>query len=261
MNIIISGHTNSYYTYSLEDALEGIASTGYSYAELTSVPGRNEFVKASDNPSRVRNLLENAGLDCVAMSLHLEPDDKASVDGAAELVRWAGDFGLDHLNCALGDAPADSKNWIRNLDMLGSLASTNEVSFNLEVHGPLASTGRLLMEVLAEVGNPALGINYDTGNVEYHGGASMEEDLPAALGRVRHIHLKDKLGGQGDWAFPALGGGHVDFVALARLLKDGETTPPLSVELEFHGDPWPSLAVVTDAMAVSMKHLVKVGLA
>ncbi|MCM3661396.1 sugar phosphate isomerase/epimerase [Georgenia satyanarayanai] len=260
MNLIIAGHTNSYHTYTFEEALRGIARAGFTYAELTAVPDWADFVKPTDDPARIRGVLEDAGLDCVAMSMHLEPGDEQSVAAARELVDWAGRFGLQHLNCALGEAPEGSNEWHTNVAELVRRADAAGVSFNIEVHGPLARTGAEVAAVLDQLGETAGGINYDTGNVEFYGGVAMTDDLPGVVDRVRHFHLKDKLGGTKDWAFPALGGGHVDFATLGQLLGERGATPAMSVELEFHGEPWPPLAVVDDAMAVSRNHLAAVGL-
>mgnify|MGYP001218785544 FL=1 len=257
---IVSGHTNTYHTYTLEQALDGIARAGYTHAELTAVPDWADFVRPTDDPGRVRAQLDDAGLGCIAMSLHLEPADATSVDAARALVDWAGRFGLEHLNCALGDAPGDDDAWVGNVAELSMRAQDAGLSFNIEVHGPLARTGAEVAALLDRLGEGAGGINYDTGNVEFYGGVPMTSDLPGVIDRVRHFHLKDKLGGAGDWAFPALGGGHVDFAELRRLVAERETAPPMSVELEFHGEPWPSLAVLDDAMAVSRAHLASVGL-
>ena len=35
----LAGHTNSYHTYSHDEALQGIAEAGYSAVELSAVPG------------------------------------------------------------------------------------------------------------------------------------------------------------------------------------------------------------------------------
>ena len=40
----LAGHTNSYHTYSHEEALAGIAAAGFRYVELTAVPGWTEHV-------------------------------------------------------------------------------------------------------------------------------------------------------------------------------------------------------------------------
>ena len=40
----LAGHTNSYHTYSHDEALEGIAEAGYKAVELSAVPGWTEHV-------------------------------------------------------------------------------------------------------------------------------------------------------------------------------------------------------------------------
>ena len=87
-----------------------------------------------------------------------------------------------------------------------------------------------------------------------------EDDLPHALPWVALSHLKDKLGGHRVWNFPALGSGHVDFAKLLRTFRRGGYSGPLSVEVEFKGDPWPSLAAVNRAMARSYQYLNCLGL-
>jgi sugar phosphate isomerase/epimerase len=44
MNNILAGHTNSYHTYGLDEALEGIAQAGFKYVELSAVRGWTEHV-------------------------------------------------------------------------------------------------------------------------------------------------------------------------------------------------------------------------
>ncbi|MBJ7248789.1 MAG: sugar phosphate isomerase/epimerase, partial [Thermoleophilia bacterium] len=75
-----------------------------------------------------------------------------------------------------------------------------------------------------------------------------------------NVHLKDKRGGPGVWDFPGPGDGHVDFAAILGVLEAGGYTGPVSVEIEFQGEPWPPLAEVTEAMARSRVHLNALGL-
>jgi L-ribulose-5-phosphate 3-epimerase len=44
MQNILAGDTNSYHTYTLDDALEGIAKAGFKYVELSAVRGWTEHV-------------------------------------------------------------------------------------------------------------------------------------------------------------------------------------------------------------------------
>ncbi|MFM7247829.1 MAG: sugar phosphate isomerase/epimerase, partial [Actinomycetota bacterium] len=59
---------------------------------------------------------------------------------------------------------------------------------------------------------------------------------------------------------PAPGDGHVDFAAILRVLEDGGYTGPLSVEVEFQGEPWPPLDEVTASMTRAHDHLHGLGL-
>jgi L-ribulose-5-phosphate 3-epimerase len=61
------------------------------------------------------------------------------------------------------------------------------------------------------------------------------------------------------WDFPAIGEGHVDFKAVLDTMERGGFAGPLSVEIEFGGEPWPPLADVTRAMKASREKLVELG--
>jgi L-ribulose-5-phosphate 3-epimerase len=54
--------------------------------------------------------------------------------------------------------------------------------------------------------------------------------------------------------------GHIDFKAVLDAMEKGGFTGPLSVEIEFHGDPWPSLTEVNRAMRASHDKLRWLGL-
>ena len=90
----------------------------------------------------------------------------------------------------------------------------------LEIHGDLMATGARSAELLDRIGHPAVRVNYDTANVEHYGGVRAEDDLPAIADRVANVHLKDLRGGKGDWDFPAIGEGHVDFGRVLEILRE-----------------------------------------
>ena len=49
----LTGLTNSYHSYSLEEALAGIAGAGYKSVELTSVPGWTEHVRRNSGDEEI----------------------------------------------------------------------------------------------------------------------------------------------------------------------------------------------------------------
>ena len=77
---------------------------------------------------------------------------------------------------------------------------------------------------------------------------------------LAHVHLKDTTGGKGNWNFPAIGDGVVDFARVLEILREAGYAGPYSVEIEFQGEPWPPLAEVNDAMRRSYEHLSSLGL-
>src|SRR5204863_350315 len=76
----LAGHTNSYHTYSFDEALAGIAGAGYKGVELSAVPGWTEHVDLDADPASVREKLEGYGLEAVSLSGH---SDLTTRDGLA----------------------------------------------------------------------------------------------------------------------------------------------------------------------------------
>jgi sugar phosphate isomerase/epimerase len=115
------------------------------------------------------------------------------------------------------------------------------------------------LPLLEKIGRGSIKVNYDTANVEYYSGDKAVDDLPKIVPHLAHVHLKDTTGGKGNWNFPAIGSGTVDFARVLQILRDGGYSGPFSVELEFQGEPWPPLEEVDEAMRRSCEHLHSVG--
>ena len=73
MQNTLAGHTNSYHTYSLDAALEGIAKAGFKYVELSAVRGWTEHVPLEASEADIREVkakLAHWGLTASALSGH-----------------------------------------------------------------------------------------------------------------------------------------------------------------------------------------------
>ena len=125
----------------------------------------------------------------------------------------------------------------------------------LDVHGGLLATGQISKALIEDIGKPNIGINYDPGNVIHYGDVRPEDDLPGAVDKVTHMHVKDQIGGVGVWNFPTVGTGEVDFPALFKTLDEAGFDGPCSIEIEFQGEPWPPLEDVNRAMAESYRYV------
>lgn len=260
----LAGHTGSYSPYALEDALAGLAQAGYRGVELSAVPGATEHVDVHGDPADVRARLDHYGLEAVSISGHSDLTTPEGLEHGLAVVAWAQRFGLPVVNTAIGGhahVEESEEAFLRNVGPLADAAQAAGLTIALEIHGDLMASGERSRPLLDRIGHPAVKVNYDTANVEYYSGVRAEDDLPAIADRVAHVHLKDMRGGQGEWDFPAIGEGHVNFGRVIEILRGAGFDGPYSVEVEFSGGvPWPPLNEVNAAMRDSREALAAYGL-
>jgi sugar phosphate isomerase/epimerase len=259
----LAGHTNSYHTYGFDEALAGIAGAGFEGVELSAVPGWTEHVDLDDDPAAVRGKVEGYGLQAVSLSGHSDLTTREGLEHGIKAVRWAGAYGLPVVNSAVGGHQSADENesaFLTNVGELADAADAAGVVVALEIHGDIMASSDVTIPLLEKIGRDSIRVNYDTANVEYYSGERATDDLPKITGRLAHVHLKDTTGGKGNWDFPAVGDGTVDFGRVLEILHGAGYTGPLSVEIEFRGEPWPSLEGVNAAMRRSYEHLAALGL-
>ena len=262
MNNPLAGHTNSYHTYGLDEALRGIAQAGYKHVELSAVPGWTEHVQL-DGTDELRRKLDDYGLTAVSLSGHSDLTTQEGLEHGIRAVRWAADFGLPIVNTAIGGHASQEENEQAFLDNVAELADAAEeagVVVALEIHGDIMASGRKTLPLLERIGRDSIRVNYDTANVEFYSGDKAVDDVELIAPHLAHVHLKDTTGGKGNWNFPAIGSGSVDFARVLEILAEAGYSGPYSVELEFQGEPWPPLEEVDEAMRRSYEHLSRLGL-
>ena len=258
----MAGHTNSYHTYGFEEALDGIARAGFKGVELSSVPGWTEHLSLDDDPATVRRKLESRGLIATSLSAHSDLTTRDGIEHGIKAVAWAADFGLPVVNTAVGGHQSADENESAFLSNVGALAEAAKVAgvvIALEIHGDIMASSELAIPLVEKIGSEWIRVNYDTGNVEYYSGRKAVDDLPAIVSYLAQVHLKDTLGGKGNWNFPACGAGTVDFARVLEILRDGGYEGPMSVEIEFRGEPWPPLEEVDRSMQASFEYLSALG--
>ena len=259
----LAGHTNSYHTYSHDEALQGIAAAGYRAVELSAVPGWTEHVDLDGDQAELRRRLDGYGLEPVSLSAHSDLTTSDGLEHGIKAVRWAAEFGIPIVNTAVGGHQSADENeaaFLGNIGALADEAERNGITIGLEVHGDIMASGAITLPLLEKIGRDAVGINYDTANVVYYSGDTAVEDLPKVVDKLVHVHLKETRGGKGVWNFGAIGTGDVDWPAVVQILRDAGYDGPCSVEIEFQGEPWPPLDEVNEAMRASREHLASVGL-
>lgn len=258
----LAASTNTYHTYSLEEALAGIAKAGFKSVELSSVPGWTEHVRRDADDEElgyVKDLLAKHGLTAISFAGH---SDLVSEKGVAEFRKalvLAKKLGIGFVTTSTGGHDASSAgsleeqrgSFVANFRPLADEAAAMGIVICLETHGGLLATGAISAELVRDIGRPNVGINYDPGNVIFYGATRPETDIAAAAPLVTHMHVKDQIGGAGNWNFPAVGAGEIDFAPIFAALDAVGFDGPCSVEVEFSGEPWPSLPDVDAAVAQS----------
>lgn len=258
--------TNSFHGYPLEDALAGIAAAGFTSVELSSVPGWTEHVRrdaSDDEIARIKALLAHHGLTPTALSGHSDLTTDAGAEAFRRALRLCAAFGIanittstgGHNDVSEGTLAAQRAAFLLRIGPLADEAAAAGITICLETHGGLLATGAMAAALVARIAKPNVGINYDTGNVVFYGDTRPEEDIAVAAPYVRHLHIKDQIGGRGVWNFPPIGTGDVDFVPIFARLRRTGTQVPASIELEFQGEPWPAPAAITEALVESRQFL------
>jgi sugar phosphate isomerase/epimerase len=156
-----------------------------------------------------------------------------------------------HDDTSSGSLDDQREAFLARIGPLADEAAADGISICLETHGGLLATGAISADLVRRINKPNVGINYDGGNVIFYGATRPESDIESAIEFINHMHVKDQIGGPGVWNFPTVGTGEIDYKAIFAALDAAGFDGPCSVEVEFQGEPWPSLADVNKAVAES----------
>ncbi len=258
--------TNSFHPYSLDEALAGIAATGVRSVELSSVPGWTEHVRrwaGVEEVGYVKDQLDHYSLTAVSLAGHSDLVSDAGENEFRRALDLAKLLGVSMVTTSTGGHDASSagelaeqrEHFLRRIGPLCDRAADLGITICFETHGGLLATGEMAAELLDAIDKANTGINYDPGNVIFYGGVRPEDDILRCSDRVVHMHVKDQIGGKGSWNFPIVGTGEIDFAPIFAELDRVGFDGPASIEVEFQGEPWPDLDVVTDAVARSAEFL------
>src|SRR5918997_2892304 len=239
----LAASTNSYHPYTPDEALDGIAAAGFRSVELTSVPGWTEHVRrdADDEEIQsVKNLLAQYRLTPVSLSGH---SDLVTDEGVNEFRKALGlcrAFGIamittstgGHADTSGGSLDEQREAFLARIGTVADEAAADGIAICLETHGGLLATGAISADLVRRIGKPNVGINYDPGNVIFYGDTRPEQDVHQAAELINHVHVKDQIGGAGNWNFPAVGTGEIDFSTIFAALDAANFAGPCSVEIE-----------------------------
>ena len=188
-----------------EWAVTHAAEMGYEYIEpmvhfgreLMSEAGYFHTVSMFDDPYRIKDACDNAGLKISALQCH-GPLGRPEVHGEyiKLAIRVAGEIGVPVVNT---DEGIKAKWTTKEEDMVlirytlqeaAFVAERRGVKIGLECHAQYSRTPDGLDELYNLVDSDAIGINLDTGNA-YLAGQDPYEWLDRVADRLVHLHAKD----------------------------------------------------------------------
>jgi L-ribulose-5-phosphate 3-epimerase len=266
MDNVLGLNTNTYHTYTLDEALEGTAKGGFKYVELSAVRGWTEHVPLDGSEADYREIkakLAHWGLKPSALSGHSDLTTKDGLIDAKKAVDLCEVFELTILNTAIGGHASqdeDKSAFMGNIFDLADYAAARGIKIGLEIHGDIMANAKLSIPLIEEIDRPNVLINYDTANCEFYGDTAAADEMAFVAPYLVHVHLKDKVGPKRVWDFPAIGEGHVAFSRVLEILSEEKYTGPFGVEIEFQGLPWPPLQEVHRSVKASYDNLCKLGL-
>ena len=181
----------------------------------------------------VQAALKPSGLKITSVHAPSPLDDDQLPAILGRHAEYAAALGAGYLFASVRAGELPKQQAYDRLRKAGDAVGKHGVYLALETHPDLCQNSANMLETMAGVNNPWVGINYDTANVCYYNeGIDTVEEARKAAPHVRGVHFKDTMGGFRDGNFPVLGEGIVDFQAVGKVFDASGFSGPYCMELE-----------------------------
>jgi sugar phosphate isomerase/epimerase len=249
--------TLPYSPYPLERALTGIRQAGYEFiawgVNHKDASGVARPALAVDAPASDAAVLaqrcRGMGLEPVMMfsTVHLEGAD--ALDPHLRRIEQAAAAKIPFLLTFGRTEPGQYENVIRNLKGMAARARAAGVTVVIKQHGGNSATGKACARILGEVGEPAIRICYDAGNVLDYENQDPIADVRTCWRDIRAFAIKDHRNWPKDQDCGP-GYGEIDHYKLLQPVMRTGLTMPLAFENIFEPlVPRPASADGVDALA------------
>ncbi len=243
MKNVFAINTNTYHGFSTDEALEGVAAAGFKYVEIATVRNWTEHVMPEwpqEKIDHVKQKLAELGLTCIAMSGHCDLSDAARLADFRNNMKLAHELGCKWIISSTGEAHFGTEEGddteaklIANLKSIVPDLEKYGLKLGIETHGANYGTGEAVDRLVKAVGSPLIGVNYDTANIVFWGRSNPDTDLKTCVSDLNFCHLKDKIGMDNSWNFPAVGAGELHLLELMDYMKENGYEGPFSIEIEY----------------------------
>lgn len=234
---IVSVSAAPYDGYPFPRVLESLAACGVTHVEPAFIVGYTEpFDESAFSPAQATQYaawLKESGISCHAFSSHID----LGRPGALEVFRGRMDFarkiGARVINTNAAHR-SNERRFYRNIAVLAAHAEELDMWIGLENPGDgsdnLLNTASDAAPLLARIGHPRVGLNYDAGNtISHRPGTDCAADAVAALRSCVYTHVKDVRADANGYFFTPLGEGGIDCARIVQAIAG--TRLDLSIEI------------------------------
>jgi sugar phosphate isomerase/epimerase len=229
--------TLSYAQFPLERALTGIKGAGFEYVAWGTTHkeegGKEVPVIAADAaPDAARDLgsrCRNLGLKPVLMFSGIYPEAPKAVEVLTNRIRQAAAAGIPEVLTFGHTRGGNRALWVQRFKELGPLARDRGVRIVVKQHGGETGTGAACAEIVREVADDGIKVNYDAGNVMDYLRVDPIADIKKCAEEIRSFCIKDhRLFPKDEDCGPGLG--EIDHYRLLAPVAFSGLTIPLCCE-------------------------------
>lgn len=198
-NFLHACMTLPYSNFPLERALTGIKAAGYRHVawgvKHRESNGEQVPVMADDaTPDAARKLAmhcRDLGLEPVMMFSNIYPEHPRAVEVLTNRIKQAAAAGIGQVLTFGHTQGGNRALWIERFKQLGPIARDNGVMIVVKQHGGTTGTGEACAEILREVNDAGVMVNYDAGNVMDYLDLDPIPDIRKCAAEIRSFCVKD----------------------------------------------------------------------
>ncbi len=191
--------TLPYSNFPLQRALQGIKSAGFEHVawgvKHRESNGEQVPVMAEDAPAdRAKDLgarCRDLGLQPVMMFSTIYPEHPAGLKVLTHRLKQASAAGIGQVLTFGHTVGGNRSLWIERFKQLGPIARDQNVVLVVKQHGGTTGTGEACAEIIREVNDPNVWINYDAGNVMDYLDVDPIPDVRRCVAEIRSFCIKD----------------------------------------------------------------------
>jgi sugar phosphate isomerase/epimerase len=191
--------TLPYAKFPLARALEGIQRAGYRYVAWgttheESSGQRTPVMPADAPPEKARELgrrCRDLGLEPLMMFSMIYPEAPEAIAVLTSRIKQAAAAGIPQVLTFGHTQGGNRAVWIERFKQLAPIARDQGVLIVVKQHGGTTGTGEACAEIIREVHDPAIMVNYDAGNVMDYLDLDPIPDIQKCAAEVRSFCIKD----------------------------------------------------------------------